>query len=62
MTYSTRKGITDISLIKPTATAIKSAPAKHQIFASNSCFLQLLFHSPLATADFQKLQPKQIDP
>jgi hypothetical protein len=56
------RGIPDISFVKPTTTAMKSVPAKHQISASNSCFLQLLSYSPPATAAFEKQKPKQTDP
>jgi hypothetical protein len=55
------RGISDISSLKP-AAAIDSTAAKHQILASSSCFPQLLFHSPPATAAFQQQQPKQTDP
>jgi hypothetical protein len=39
---------------------MKSTPTKHQISDSNSCFPQMLFHSPPATAAFQQLVRKRI--
>jgi hypothetical protein len=56
------QGIPDISLLKSTTSSTKSCHIKHQISAFNSCFPQLLFHSPPATAASQQLQPKQTDP
>ena len=56
------RGISVISSFKPTAAAIKSTLAKHQISFSNSCFPQLLFNRPPATAASQQQQPKQTDP
>ena len=62
-TFSTLKGILDNSPLKPTATSIKSTPAKHQISASNSCFftaqqLQLLLKS--CSPNKQTLSPQGI--